>query len=133
MIKKWTAKIIKIQSCDNLNIVCFEVNENELTMLSLDLKKSLQVGSEVSLNIKPTSVAIAKHFNGELSYANQLKSKIMAIENGVLLSSITLNIGEINIESIITAESSQRMELTVGDEVIALIKANEISIAEVHR
>jgi len=61
------ATIKKIQSVDTLNIVTFDFNGIELTMMSLGLHDEVQVGKKVSLAIKPSSVAIAKEFSGSIS------------------------------------------------------------------
>ena len=121
----------KINSVENLNIVKFDFAGLTLSMMSLELGKDVNIGSRVKLSTKPTHVAIAKHFSGEVSYSNQLPAKIIHVENGELLSSIKLQILETTLESIITRDSSDRMELKVGDYVTAFIKANELSIVEV--
>lgn len=126
-----SAKILRIQSYENLNIVSFESYGLTLKMMSLDLSDAMIVGTNVLLNIKATSVAIAKKFDGEISYSNQLPVIIDSIENGELLCSLKLAIGDDSIESIITVESSKRMDLQKGDEVIALLKANELSISKI--
>ena len=125
------AKIKSIENVDSLNIVTFDFHDTSLTMMSLDLSDEIKVGTSVKLALKPTQIAIAKNFNGELSYSNQLKSTIISMENGQLLSSIKLKYFDTIIESIITASSSKRMALHVGDEVTVLIKANELSISEI--
>ena len=125
------AKIKSIENVDSLNIVKFDFYDTTLTMMSLDLNDEIKVGKTVKLAVKPTQIAIAKNFNGELSYSNQLKSTIISIENGQLLSSIKLKYFDTTIESIITASSSKRMALHVEDEVTVLIKANELSISEI--
>ncbi len=125
------AKIKSIENVDSLNIVKFDFYDTTLTMMSLDLNDEIKVGKTVKLAVKPTQIAIAKNFNGELSYSNQLKSTIISMENGQLLSSIKLKYFDTTIESIITASSSKRMALHVEDEVTVLIKANELSISEV--
>ncbi len=125
------AKIKSIENVDSLNIVKFDFYDTTLTMMSLDLNDEIKVGKTVKLAVKPTQIAIAKNFNGELSYSNQLKSTIISMENGQLLSSIKLKYFDTTIESIITASSSKRMALHVEDEVTVLIKANELSISEI--
>jgi len=130
-MSKLIATIKNIQSVDNLNIVTFDFNNILLKMMSLDLSKDIEVGKKVSLNVKPTSVAIGKNFSGELSYSNKINSTILSIENGQLLSSIKLSSNESIFESIITVESASRMNLKVGDKIIALIKASELSISEI--
>ncbi|QOY52330.1 TOBE domain-containing protein [Candidatus Sulfurimonas baltica] len=127
----FTAEVKKIDSVDNLTIVKFDFDGVALSMMSLELNSSVKVGANVKLSTKPTHVAIAKAFGGEVSYSNQLPAKILHVENGELLSSITLQVKSTILESIITRESSQRMSLHVGDEVTAFIKANELSVLEI--
>jgi len=125
------AEVKQIQSVDNLNIVKFDFAGLTLSMMSLELNSNIKIGTKVKLGTKPTHIAIAKEFKGEVSYSNQLNAKILHIENGKLLSSVKLEIKNTILESIITKESSERMILHVNDEVTAFIKANELSILEV--
>ena len=127
-MSRLTATIKSIDTVENLNIVKFDFNDTILTMMSLDLNDNIKIGIKVNLSLKPTHVAIAKDFNGIVSYSNQIKTTIKYIDNGKLLSSIKLGIDDTVIESIITAESSKKMDLKIGDSATALIKASEISI-----
>ncbi len=127
-MSRLAATIISIETVENLNIVKFDFNDTILTMMSLDLNDKIKIGTKVNLSLKPTHVAIAKDFNGIVSYSNQIKTTIKYIDNGKLLSSIKLGIDDTVIESIITAESSKKMDLKIGDSATALIKASEISI-----
>ena len=125
------AQVTDIESYKTLHIVKFRCGDEVLSMTSLELGGDVSVGSRVKLIIKPTHIAIAKEFVGEISHSNQIKSIIKSINNGRLLSAIKLQFQDTVLESIITLSSSQKMELKVGDNIIALIKANEISIGEV--
>jgi len=125
------ATVTKIDTIDNLNIVKFDFSDQTLIMMSLDLSDDIKIGTKVKLITKPSYIAIAKEFSGMLSYSNQLKAKIIELENGKLLSSVKLQIEEFVLESIITFESSKKMDLKVGDEVTAFIKASELSILKV--
>jgi molybdopterin-binding protein len=125
------AYVSKIQSCDSLHIVKFDFNGLELSMMSLALNDTIKVGTQVKLAVKSSHIAIAKNFSGEVSYSNKLDAKITAIENGQLLSCINLKIFDTSLESIITLNSSLKMDLKVGDSVSAFIKASELSILEV--
>jgi len=125
------ATVSKIQNCDTLHIVEFTCHTQTLSMMSLDLNKNIKIGTTVKLLVKPTHVAIAKNFSGDISYSNKLDSTIISIENGELLSSIRLSFFDTILESIITANLSQKMDLKVGDCVTILIKASEIAIGEV--
>lgn len=131
------ATVENIESVDNLNIVTFMCNDETLKMMSLDLNDTVQIGKRVVLTCKPTSVALAKPtinnkaFSEMLSYANQIKVKISSMDVGTLLSSVKLDFGTFVLESIITTQSVKKMNLNEQDEVLALIKANELSIQEV--
>jgi len=125
------ATITEIQSVDNLNIVAFDVNEQNLKMMSLDLSDKVQTNATVSIHFKSTAVGIAKEFTGELSICNQLQVKIIALEIGELLSLLRLEFYAYTLESIITTSSVKRMNLQVGDDVLALIKSSDLSIKEV--
>ncbi len=124
------AIVKEIQSCDSLHIVKFEINDQVLSMMSLDLNQNIKIGTKVKLAVKPTHIAIAKNFSGDVSYSNKLDSTIKSIENGKLLSSITLSFYDNTLESIITVNSSKKMDLKVGDKVTAFIKASELSIGK---
>lgn len=125
------AIVSKIENCDSLHIVNFECKGQTLTMMSLNISDEIQVGTKVKLSVKPSHIAVAKEFSGDISYSNQLSTTIESIENGQLLSSINMSFFDTTLESIITLNSSKRMNLKVGDRVTAFIKASELAISEV--
>lgn len=125
------ATIKKINNIDSLNIVEFDFAEIPLKMMSLDLNKDVQIGKKVRLAVKPTNISIAKKLFGEISLSNQLVANIKSVENGQLLSSIILEVNDTIFESIITADSSKRMNLQKYEQVTILIKASDLSILEV--
>ena len=123
--------VSKIQNCDSLNIVNFDFNGTPLSMMSLELNANIQIGTKVKLNCKSSHIAIAKNFSGEVSYSNRLDCDIVSLVNGELLCCLHLKIFDTVLESIITVNSSKKMDLKVGDKVTAFIKASELSILEV--
>ncbi len=125
------ASITQIDTVDNLNIVKFDFHGHSLTMMSLGLNDETSVGKEVILGIKPTHISIGNDFSGLVSYANQIKATIISCENGKLLSSIKLSVNDVVLESIITFESTLRMDLKVDDDVTMMLKASELSILKV--
>lgn len=131
-MSSFEAIVSRIDNSSNLHIVEFETDEQIVRMMSLELNRDIRVGASVKLLVKPTHIAIAKNFVGELSYANQLSATIHAIEYGELLCSITLACCANKIEAIITLESAKQMHLHIGDSVTVLIKASELSIVEVY-
>ncbi len=130
-MKNLIATVSQIESCDNLHIVKFDLNGQTLKMMSLDLNDNIVIGRKVILGCKPSSVAIGKEFSGIVSYSNQIPVTIEDIEIGKLLCSLKVKFKESSLESIITKESFEKMELKKGDDVTAFIKASEISILEV--
>ena len=125
------ATIKKINSVDNLNIVEFDFNGLTLKMMSLDLNDDVKIGKKVELSVKPTNISIAKNLIGEISLSNQIVATIQSLENGQLLTSVILKINDTLLESIITVDSSKRMNLKIGEVVTILIKASNLSIGEV--
>jgi len=132
-MNRFNATVTRIQTKENLHVVNFEFTSHKLSMMSLDLDEALKVSSLVELSVKPTHIAIAKEFIGVVSYSNQLDAKIVEIENGELLSNIKLSVSDVNFESVITKNSSTRMNLEVGDMVKIFIKASELSISKIIR
>ena len=100
-------------------------------MMSLELNKDVKIESKIKLSTKSTHIGIAKSFNGDISYSNQLKAKIINIDSGKLLSSVTVKVYDSLLESIITKESCQKMNLQVGETITVFIEANELSILEI--
>ena len=130
-MSQFVTTIKKINSIDNLNIVEFDFHGLTLKMMSLDLNADVQVSKKVKLSVKPTNISIAKNLIGEISLSNQIVATIENLENGQLLSSISLKVHNTILESIITVDSSKRMNLQIGESVTILIKASNLSIAEV--
>ncbi|BAF73045.1 TOBE domain-containing protein [Sulfurovum sp. NBC37-1] len=126
-----TAAITGIDTVENLNIVQFNVQGDSLTMMSLDLGDTVRIGTVVKLAVKATNIAIGKDIGGSLSYANQLPVIVENIEEGVLLSAVTLRHLDTALEAIITADTLKKMDLHIGEKVTALIKASEIYIQEI--
>ena len=122
------ATITQIDSVEPLHIIKFSFGESTLSMMSLELPHSMAIDKKVNLTVNPSYIALAKGDCGVVSYSNQIPATILSIETGKLLSSIKLQAKETTLESIITTESAQRMELEVGDEVKMLIKASELSM-----
>jgi molybdopterin-binding protein len=125
------ATIKNIRNVDSLNIVEFGFYNHTLKMVSLNLSKQISINKKVQLSIKPTNILIAKNLQGEISISNQLKAKIVKVENGELLSSILLKVEDTILESIITVDSSKNMNLVKDEEVLILIKASDLFIQEV--
>ena len=130
-MNKISATVVTIQNVQNLTQVTFATAAGELKMMGLELPQNIKQNTQVILTCKATNIAIAKRSATMLSFSNQLRVTIKAIEMGELLCSLLLAYDETLLESIITADSARRMQLQVGESVTALIKSSDLSIAEV--
>ena len=65
----------------------------------------------------------------KLSARNQLKGKITEIQEGAVNAIVKINVGNGNILTAdITIQSIKELNLTVGKEVIAVIKATNVMV-----
>lgn len=66
----------------------------------------------------------------QISARNSLKGKIKSIEDGAVNTQVVIELSNgVEVVSIITKDSSERLSLTVGKEVYAVIKASDVMIA----
>jgi molybdate transport system regulatory protein len=63
----------------------------------------------------------------KLSSRNQIPGEIIEIKKGDVVSEVVIQAGENQIAGVITTTSVDKMDLKVGDQVYALIKATEVS------
>ena len=63
-----------------------------------------------------------------LSARNQLRGQIKDVKLGTVMAHIVVQVGENEIESLITRRSAEEMNLKPGDTVTAIIKSTEVMI-----
>lgn len=124
-----SATITDIKKYQNISTLSFDASGLSLSMVALEVDETLQIGTKVNLKAKATNIALAKSINSQLSISNQLKAIVEEITHGEILCSVKLRLKESVLESIITQSSAAAMNIQVDDEIIALIKASDISIA----
>lgn len=126
-------QIIGIESNGHISLVDVTVGGDTFAALLLEAPQSspyLAVGNQVSVLFKETEVALAKNLSGQISLRNRLHATVQDIRHGEILSEVVLSYQGQTIASIITSRSIKRMEIRPGDEVEALIKANEVTLME---
>jgi len=64
----------------------------------------------------------------DLSARNQLRGRILSVAVEGVMAEVRVRIGEQELVSVITRGSAERLRLSAGDEVIAVIKSTEIMI-----
>ena len=67
----------------------------------------------------------------QLSARNQLEGKITNVEKGAVMANIKIEIADPNvITAVITKESAEKLGLSEGDDVTAIIKSTEVIIGK---
>ncbi len=129
-MNRLTALITDIQRTDSITIVSFDAETQPMCMMALELSPKLVVGSKVIVGAKSTNIALSRKRHEALSIENQLEVTVSSINMGALLCSVSLEVSGQQWESVITRESALTMQLAVGEKVIALISASDLSIVE---
>jgi molybdopterin-binding protein len=65
-----------------------------------------------------------------ISARNHLKGKVTEVKLGQVMAQVTVRVGQNLIESVITRQSVEEMNLKKGDVVTAVIKATEVMISK---
>lgn len=123
--------ITRIQQSDSIMLVDVDVNGHSFSALLIESPAQdywLKEGSTISIVFKETEVSLAKGLSGKISMRNRMPCIVKQIERGALLSKIILQFQQYNIVSAITTRSIDLLEISVGDVVEALVKANELSL-----
>jgi molybdopterin-binding protein len=78
----------------------------------------------------PTSSREQRRFAMSISARNHLKGKVTEVKVGEVMAQVTVRVGQNLIESVITRQSVEEMNLKKGDVVTAVIKATEVMISK---
>ena len=123
------AKISAIEQTGGVSVFEFSAENLSLKMLSLENLQNLKIGDEVRLNFKSSDVFVATSRILNCSVSNEIKAQISDIEQGQITSSLHLNAGKFEFESIISTASLKRLNLALGDQIYAYVKATSLYIA----
>jgi molybdopterin-binding protein len=125
--------IIKsIKSDEHFSIIEIDSNGNTFKSIIIETADSapfLKKGSDIKIMFKETEVSIAKNFSGMISMQNKMHCIIKEITKGKLLSKLILDFNDEKIVSIITSGAVEQLNLQVNDNVTALVKTNEVTLA----
>lgn len=127
-------RITAIESGEHLSLVDVEIGPVAFTAMLLETPQSaphLRVGNEVMVLFKETEVSLAKDLSGLLSLRNRVRGSVRQIRCGDILCEVVLDCAGSPLTSIITTRAVKRLALRAGDDVDALVKANEVSLMEI--
>jgi molybdopterin-binding protein len=131
-MNKLSGKIVSIKNNEHISVVEVDVNGDIFKAIIIETPTSvsfLKIGAPINILFKETEVIIAKNFSGLISIQNKVDCKISGIQSGKFLSKVELSFKEAKINSIISSEAVERLNLRINEMVFALIKTNEIMIA----
>ncbi len=130
-MNKLSGIITKIQQSGAILLVDVDVDGHGFSAMLIESATQpewLQEGNSIDLVFKETEVSLAKNLSGLISMRNRMKCTLQNIERGELLSKISLKFKGYMVTSAITTRSVESLDLKIGDEVEALVKANEVSL-----
>lgn len=127
-----TGKIVKIASSGEIGQVHVDVNGAVFTSILLDVN-SFGITNEdsVKLLFKANEVLIATK-ESQVSAKNAFLGKVIKIEQGLILSEVTLEFQESSIKSIITTNSLQTLNIKEDMTFLWFVKANEVTLQKGH-
>lgn len=130
-MNKLSGIITQIQQSEAILLVDIDVDGQGFSALLIESAAKpewIEEGKSVHLIFKETEVSLAKELQGLISMRNRMMCNVLQVERGELLSKINLQFGEYTITSAITTRAVDSLQITVGDKIEALLKANEISL-----
>ena len=123
------SEIITEGALSIVRIKCNNVVMSSVVIDTPETNEQLKVGVETKIIFKETEVILGKGNVDNISLRNKLPGIIQSIESGNLLSKLGVETSVGLIYSIITKNAVTNLDIKVGDEVIAMIKTNEVMLS----
>ena len=127
-----TGIISKIESDSFLSIITVETDIGEFSVVLLETPNTadyMREGKKVNLLFKETEVEIFKNCSFlKNTFLNMFDADLVCIENGKILSKLTLRSGNNTFFSIIPKNSVDLLDIKEGDSINFLIRPNEITV-----
>ena len=126
-----TGIIASLESSEHISLVEVDVKGDIFSSVVLETPQEndrLRKGKEITLIFKETEVSIAKGLTGMISLRNRASATIKTVKKEKILTHVVLDYRGSEIVAIISSHSAQRMDLTEGERVEWLVKANEMTL-----
>lgn len=65
-----------------------------------------------------------------LSARNQFKAKVSSVKLGAVMAEVVMKVGDVEVVSLISRTSAEKMGLKAGDAVTAVIKSTEVMVSK---
>lgn len=132
-MNKLRGRITAVEFNDHVSLVDVDVEGDAFTATLLETPEDapyLKVGNRVQVLFKETEVSLAKNLSGQISLRNRIAAQVVEVRGGVILSEVVMQYRGHAISSIITTRSIVRMQIKPGDQLEAMVKANEVTLLE---
>jgi molybdopterin-binding protein len=122
--------ITGVETDEELVLVTMESVGHTFSALLVGENTALDAGERVVMTFREMETSIGKDLEGGLSLRNRFECVITAIEEGLLLTKVTLDFNGTGLVSVITTGSAKRLQLQTGDQVEALVKTTDMSLTK---
>ncbi len=127
-----TAKLAEIISQGEVSYLVFDASAKKLACFVVETPQTnpeLVIGAEVDLVFKETQVSLGLDIDSaRVSISNVFSGKVVSVDKGKILSMVDVESDGLQISSLISTRSFERMDIKVGLEINALVKATDVSI-----
>ena len=127
-MNKIYAEIINIKKENNIAFIKLkDKHENIFSVLMLDFgNQDIQTGLKCNIIFKESEVMLAH--TPYISARNKFKSKIINIEEDSVFARVVFDFYGENIQSLITKEAKDELNIKIDDTCIWFIKSNELML-----
>lgn len=133
------AQVERVDADGTLALVTVRLKDTGARLIALlDAEErqilGLEPGADVLVLFRATNLSLAKDFHEadkmKLSFPNQIKGRVTNLIAGPTLIIVHIDTPGGQIVSAIIPSAAEQIELKVGDEVVALFKALDVSLAK---
>ncbi|MDD5052976.1 MAG: TOBE domain-containing protein [Sulfuricurvum sp.] len=126
----FSAKVEDIKSDPFFSCITVRANDMDLKLLKTEVPKWLHIGDEVECRVQEAAIAICKGAKeGSVSIENHLSGELQHFRKGIVLSEVSVDTPCGKLNSLITTDAFERMELCEGCNVTLLLKAVDIKLS----
>ena len=128
----FSGRIYNIEVSKSLSLVSVRVGTTELKAIVVETPKTasyLAIGTTVDLVFKETEVIVTTEVLSSISVQNRIEGNVQEITQGTILSKVCIGSDIGNIIAIVSTEALGEMKLTINQQVVVMIKINEIMIS----
>lgn len=128
----FTARVESIKSDEFFSCITIRVKDKAFKLIKTETPKWLRIGDDVECRIQEAAISICKGAKeGSVSIENHLSGELQHFRKGVVLSEVSVVTPCGMMNSLITTDAFERMELCAGCEVTLLLKAVDIKLLPV--